>query len=138
LQRRVVVTGLGLVCAVGNTAPEVWNNILAGKSGMAPITRFDTSGFSVTFAAEVKNFDPLNFVDKKEARKMARFIHLALAASHEAMDMSGLKITEANATRVGVHIGSVSAGSTLSSASIAPCWQAVRARYLRFLSRRHH
>jgi len=106
LQRRVVVTGLGLVCAVGNTAPEVWNNILAGKSGMAPITRFDTSGFSVTFAAEVKNFDPLDFVDKKEARKMARFIHLALAASHEAMEMCGLKITEANATRVGVHIGS--------------------------------
>ena len=106
MQRRVVVTGLGLVCAVGNTAPEVWTNLLAGKSGIAPITSFDTTGFSVTFAAEVKNFDPLNFVDKKESRKMARFIHLALAATHEAMETSGLKVTPENATRIGVHIGS--------------------------------
>jgi 3-oxoacyl-[acyl-carrier-protein] synthase II len=106
LQRRVVITGIGLLCGVGNTTPEVWNNLLAGKSGMAPITGFDTTGFSVTFAAEVKNFDPLNFVDKKEARKMARFIHFALAATHEAMEMSGLKVTDAIADRVGVHIGS--------------------------------
>ena len=106
MQRRVVVTGLGLVCAVGHTAPEVWTNLLAGKSGMAPITGFDTTGFSVTFAAEVKNFDPLKFVDKKESRKMARFIHLALAATHEAMETSGLKVTPQNATRIGVHIGS--------------------------------
>jgi 3-oxoacyl-[acyl-carrier-protein] synthase II len=106
LQRRVVVTGIGLLCGVGNTTPEVWNNLLAGKSGMAPITGFDTTGFSVTFAAEVKNFDPLNFVDKKEARKMARFIHFALAATHEAMEMSGLKVTDAISDRVGVHIGS--------------------------------
>jgi 3-oxoacyl-[acyl-carrier-protein] synthase II len=106
LQRRVVVTGLGLVCAVGNTAPGIWANLLAGKSGMAPITSFDTKGFSVTFAAEVKNFDPLDFVEKKESRKMARFIHLALAATHEAMETSGLKVTPENATRIGVHIGS--------------------------------
>jgi len=94
------------MCGVGNTTPEVWKNLLAGKSGMANITGFDTTGFSVTFAAEVKNFDPLNFVDKKEARKMARFIHFALAATHEAMEMSELKITDANADRIGVHIGS--------------------------------
>jgi 3-oxoacyl-[acyl-carrier-protein] synthase II len=106
LARRVVVTGIGLMCGVGNTAPEVWNNLLAGKSGMAPITSFDTTGFPVTFAAEVKNFDPLNFVEKKEARKMGRFIHFALAATHEAMTHSGLKISPANAERVGVHIGS--------------------------------
>ncbi len=106
MQRRVVVTGIGLLCGVGNTTPEVWKNLLAGKSGMAPITGFDTTGFSVTFAAEVKNFDPLNFVDKKESRKMARFIHFALAATHEAMEMSGLKITDDNSDRVGVHIGS--------------------------------
>ena len=106
MQRRVVVTGIGLLCGVGNTTPEVWKNLLAGKSGMAPITGFDTTGFSVTFAAEVKNFDPLNFVDKKESRKMGRFIHFALAAAHEAMEMSGLKITPENDTRVGVHIGS--------------------------------
>ena len=106
MQRRVVVTGLGLISAVGNTAPEVWTNLLAGKSGMAPITGFDTTGFSVTFAAEVKNFDPLQFVDKKEARKMSRFIHLALAATHEAMESSGLQITPQNEERVGVFIGS--------------------------------
>jgi 3-oxoacyl-[acyl-carrier-protein] synthase II len=106
LQRRVVVTGLGLICAVGNTAPEVWANLLAGKSGMAPITAFDTTDFSVTFAAEVKNFDPLQFVDKKEARKMGRFIHLALAATHEAIESSGLKIDASNAERCGVFIGS--------------------------------
>jgi 3-oxoacyl-[acyl-carrier-protein] synthase II len=104
--RRVVVTGLGLISAIGNTAPEIWDALLAGKSGMAPITAFDTTGFPVTFAAEVKNFDPLRFIDKKEARKMARFIHLALAASHEAMESSGITVTPENATRIGVHIGS--------------------------------
>jgi 3-oxoacyl-[acyl-carrier-protein] synthase II len=106
LQRRVVVTGLGLVSAVGNTAAENWTNLLAGKSGMAPISAFDTTGFSVTFAAEVKNFDPLDFIEKKEARKMGRFIHLAMAATHEAMESSGLEVTPQNATRIGVHIGS--------------------------------
>jgi 3-oxoacyl-[acyl-carrier-protein] synthase II len=104
--RRVVVTGLGLVSGIGNTAPEIWQALLAGKSGMAPITAFDTTGFPVTFAAEVKNFDPLRFIDKKESRKMSRFIHFALAAAHEAIETSGLKITPENATRVGVHIGS--------------------------------
>jgi 3-oxoacyl-[acyl-carrier-protein] synthase II len=106
LQRRVVVTGIGLICAVGNTAPEAWKNLLAGKSGMGPITQFDATGYPVTFAAEVKGFDPLNFVDKKESRKMARFIHLALAATREAVDSSGLKIDASNSERVGVFIGS--------------------------------
>jgi 3-oxoacyl-[acyl-carrier-protein] synthase II len=102
----VVVTGIGLLCGIGRTAPEVWNNLLVGKSGMAPITSFDTTGFPVTFAAEVKGFDPLDFMDKKEARKMGRFIHFALAAAHEALKHSGLKIGPENAERVGVHIGS--------------------------------
>ena len=106
MSRRVVVTGIGLLCGVGKTAPEVWNNLLAGKSGMAPISGFDATGFPVTFAAEVKNFNPLDFMDKKEARKMGRFIHFALAATHEAITHSGLKIGPANAERVGVHIGS--------------------------------
>ncbi len=106
MKRRVVVTGLGLICGVGNTAPEIWRNLLAGQSGMAPITAFDTTGFSVTFAAEVKNFDPYSFIDKKEARKMGRFIHFAVAAAQEAMDSCGLKITPENCERVGVHIGS--------------------------------
>jgi 3-oxoacyl-[acyl-carrier-protein] synthase II len=91
---------------VGNTAPETWENLVAGKSGVAPITQFDTTGFSVTFAAEVKNFDPLQFVDKKESRKMARFIHLALAATDEAIRSAGLKIDASNADRSGVFIGS--------------------------------
>jgi 3-oxoacyl-[acyl-carrier-protein] synthase II len=104
--RRVVITGLGLICGVGNTAPEVWRQLLAGASGVAPIRGFDTSGFPVTFAAEVKNFDPLDFVDKKEARKMGRFIHFAFAATQEALAQSGLKITEENGDRIGVFIGS--------------------------------
>ena len=104
--RRVVVTGLGLICGVGKTAPEVWEGLMAGRSGMAEIKAFDLTGHPVRFAAEVKDFDPLLFVDKKESRKMGRFIHFALAASAEAMAHSGLKITEENRDQVGVHIGS--------------------------------
>lgn len=106
MSRRVVVTGLGLICGVGLTSPEVWTNILAGKSGIAKITHFDTTGFACQIAAEVKGFDPLNFVEKKEIKKMGRFIHLALAATDEAMKMSGLTVTPDIAERVGVHIGS--------------------------------
>jgi 3-oxoacyl-[acyl-carrier-protein] synthase II len=106
LARRVVVTGLGLICGVGNTSAEVWKNIVAGKSGVVRITGFDVSNFACQIAAEVKNFDPLNFIEKKEVKKMGRFIHLALAATDEAMKMSGLQITPENDTRVGVHIGS--------------------------------
>jgi 3-oxoacyl-[acyl-carrier-protein] synthase II len=106
LERRVVVTGLGLICGVGNTSAETWSNILAGKSGVAAITGFDTTGFACTIAAEVKNFDPLNFIEKKEVKKMGRFIHLCMAASEEAMKMSGLNVTPEIAERVGVHIGS--------------------------------
>ena len=106
MTRRVVITGLGLVCGLGNTAPEVWRQLVAGASGMAPIQGFDTTGFPVTFAAEVRNFDPLNFVDKKEARKMGRFTHFAFAATHEALTQSGLQISDEIADRVGVFIGS--------------------------------
>ena len=106
MTRRVVITGLGLVCGLGNTAPEVWQQLMAGASGMGPIQAFDATGFTTTFAAEVKNFDPFNFVDKKEARKMGRFIHFAFAATQEAMTQSGLQITPEIADRVGVFIGS--------------------------------
>jgi 3-oxoacyl-[acyl-carrier-protein] synthase II len=105
-RRQVVVTGLGLVCGVGKTVSEVWEGLLAGRSGMAEIKGFDLTGHSVRFAAEVKDFDPLLFIDKKEARKMGRFIHFAIAAAQEAMDHSGLKIDDSNHDRVGVHIGS--------------------------------
>ena len=104
--RRVVVTGIGLLCGVGKTAPEVWEGLLAGRSGMAAITAFDLTGHPVRFAAEVKDFDPLLFVEKKESRKMGRFIHFALAASDEAMKHSGLEVTPEIADRFGVHIGS--------------------------------
>lgn len=105
-QRRVVVTGLGLICAVGNTAEETWRNLLAGKSGVCRITHFDATDFACQIAAEVKNFDPLNFIEKKEIKKMGRFIHLAVAAADEAMKMSGLEVTPEISTRVGVDIGS--------------------------------
>ena len=106
MARRVVVTGLGLICGVGNTSAEVWKNIVEGKGGVAKITHFDASNHACQIAAEVKNFDPLNFIEKKEVKKMGRFIHLAMAATDEAMKMSGLQVTPENATRVGVHIGS--------------------------------
>ncbi|HET6934894.1 MAG TPA: beta-ketoacyl-ACP synthase II [Candidatus Angelobacter sp.] len=106
MSRRVVVTGLGLICGVGNTSPEVWKSIVAGTSGVGKITHFDASAFACQIAAEVKNFDPLNFIEKKEVKKMGRFIHFALAATDEAVKMSGLQVTPENATRVGVHIGS--------------------------------
>ncbi|MBV9574527.1 MAG: beta-ketoacyl-ACP synthase II [Acidobacteriales bacterium] len=104
--RRVVVTGIGLICGVGNTTEAVWKNLLAGNSGVRKITQFDASQFACQIAAEVQNFDPLQFVDKKELKKMGRFIYLALGAADEAINSSGLKITPENADRIGVHIGS--------------------------------
>ena len=106
MARRVVVTGIGLICGVGNTTEEVWQNLLAGRSGICRITQFDASQFACQIAAEVKNFDPLQFIDKKEIKKMGRFIHLAIAAADEAVKSAGLQVTPENATRVGVHIGS--------------------------------
>ena len=106
MTRRVVVTGLGLICGVANSTDEVWSGVLAGKSGVGHITQFDATNFACRIAAEVKNFDPLNYIEKKEVKKMGRFIHLAIAASDEAMKISGLKITPENDERVGVHIGS--------------------------------
>jgi 3-oxoacyl-[acyl-carrier-protein] synthase II len=106
LGRRVVVTGLGLICGVGNTTDVVWKALLAGKSGVGRITSFDPTAFACQIAAEVKNFDPLNFIEKKEVKKMGRCIHVAIAAADEAMKMSGLKVTPENDERVGVHIGS--------------------------------
>src|SRR5947209_3875536 len=94
------------MCAVGNKSVEIWKNIVAGKSGVSKITHFDPANFACQIAAEVKGFDPLNFVEKKEVKKMGRFIHLALAAADEAMKMCGLQVTPEMAERVGVHIGS--------------------------------
>jgi len=106
LARRVVITAIGLICGVGNTTEEVWRGLLAGKSGIGKITQFDPSQFASQIAGEVRNFDPLQFIEKKEVKKMGRFIHFALAASEEAMKASGLQVSEALAPRFGVHIGS--------------------------------
>ena len=107
MNRRVVITGMGFICGSGNTKEEVWSNLLAGRSGVGSITRFDISGFPVRIASEVKNFDPLKFIEKKEVKKMDTFIHYAVAASQEAMDDSGLRVNgDDEATRVGVFIGS--------------------------------
>ncbi|MCL4793418.1 MAG: beta-ketoacyl-ACP synthase II [Bryobacteraceae bacterium] len=106
MSRRVVVTGVGLISALGLKAEETWVGLLAGKSGIGPITQFDASEFSTRIAAEVHGFDPLAFVDRKELKKMGRFIQFALAASDEALANSGLEVTPANAEQVGVYIGS--------------------------------
>jgi 3-oxoacyl-[acyl-carrier-protein] synthase II len=106
LNRRVVVTGVGLVCGCGIGTDEVWRNLLAGKSGVGPITHFDATAFDCRIAGEVRNFDPLNWVEKKEVKKMGRFIQLALAASDFAMRMSELEITPELAPAAGVYIGS--------------------------------
>jgi len=106
LNRRVVVTGIGLVCSSGMGTEEVWRNLLAGKSGIGPITAFDATAFDCRIAGEVRNFDPLNWVEKKEIKKMARFIHVAMAASDFAMRMSGLAVTPDIANSTGVYIGS--------------------------------
>jgi len=106
LVRRVAVTGVGLVSALGIGTEENWQSLLAGRSGVAPITHFDTKDFSVTIAAEVKNFDPLQFVEKKELKKMGLFIQYALAATQFAMEQSKLQITPEIADRAGVYIGS--------------------------------
>ena len=100
------MTGLGLICGVGNTTDVVWKALLAGKSGVGRISSFDPTAFACQIAAEVKSFDPLNFIEKKEVKKMGRFIHVAVAAADEAFKMSQLKITPENDERVGVHIGS--------------------------------
>ncbi|MEP6923607.1 MAG: beta-ketoacyl-ACP synthase II [Pyrinomonadaceae bacterium] len=106
MDRRVVVTGLGLVTPIGNSVETVWSALMRGESGADYIQKFDTEKFPVKFACEVKNFDPLNFVEKKEARRMGAFTHYAIAASDEAMRDSGLKIDASNAEEIGTYISS--------------------------------
>lgn len=103
---RVVVTGLGLVTPVGLTVEDTWNNLLAGTSGAAPITKFDPSRLQVRFACEVKGFDPQQYMDRKEARRFDLFLQLAIAASHQAVVQSGLEGRFPAPERTGVIIGS--------------------------------
>ncbi|MDX2268436.1 MAG: beta-ketoacyl-ACP synthase II [Bryobacter sp.] len=106
MPRRVVVTGIGLICSVGNNAEAIWQALLAAKSGIGPITSFDAKDHPCKIAGEVKDFDASTYIEKKEVKKMGRFMHFAIAATDMALEQSGLKITEANADRVGVYIGS--------------------------------
>lgn len=105
--KRVVVTGLGAITPVGNSVTDFWNNLINGVSGAAPITRFDASKFKTRFACEVKNFDPLTYIDRKEARKMDLFTHFAIASSEQAVIDAGIKDNASiNPDRVGVIWGS--------------------------------
>jgi 3-oxoacyl-[acyl-carrier-protein] synthase II len=112
VSRRVVVTGVGLVSPVGMGTQANWDALRAGTSGIGPITRFDATAFSTRFAGEVKNFDPLQFIEKKELKKVDIFIQFAIAASQFAMDDARLTITPDFADRVGVFIGSGIGGFT--------------------------
>jgi 3-oxoacyl-[acyl-carrier-protein] synthase II len=105
-KRRVVITGIGAITPVGLSVKESWENILAGKSGVAPLTHFDTSDFSVRFGASVKEFDVTTVLSRKDAKKMDTFIHYGIAAAKEAIEDAGLEVTEQNAERIGVAIGS--------------------------------
>lgn len=105
-KRRVVVTGIGAISPVGNDAETGWKNIIEGKSGIGPLTRLNAEEFPVKVAAEIKEFDIETYINRKEARKMDRFTHYAIAASVMAYNDSKLEITDENAARVGVWIGS--------------------------------
>ena len=106
MKRRVVVTGFGLVTPCGNDVETTWSAMLRGESGVDYIKKFDTEKYSVKIAAEVKNFDPLNFLEKKEARRMGAFTHFAIAASDEAIKHSGLKVDDSNSEMIGTYISS--------------------------------
>ncbi|MDX2425917.1 MAG: beta-ketoacyl-ACP synthase II [Cycloclasticus sp.] len=104
-KRRVVVTGLGLISPVGGNVSESWGNVLNGVSGIAPITRFDTTAFPSNFGGAVKNFDVNDYLSPKDAKKMDPFIHYGVAAGMQALDDSGIQVTDDNAERIGVAIG---------------------------------
>lgn len=105
-KRRVVITGLGVLTPVGLTVPETWNNLLAGKSGIDKLTKFDTDPFSVKFGGVLKGFNATDYLTAKEAKKMDPFIHYGIAAGTQALLDSGLEVTEENAFRIGVSMGS--------------------------------
>ena len=105
-KRRVVVTGLGMVTPLGHTVASTWQAILAGKSGVSLIDHFDASDLSCQICSRVKNFDPLPYMPEKEARKRDYFIQYGMAAAMQAIEDSGLKVTEANAHRIGLAVGS--------------------------------
>ena len=106
MKKRVVITGLGAITPVGNTAADFWQALLAGKSGIGPITRFDAAEYDAKIAGEVKGFEPTAFIDKKEARRMDRFTQFAIAAAKMALDDSGIDLEKADKSRIGSFVGS--------------------------------
>lgn len=105
-QRRVVITGMGMVSPLGNDLASTWDGIVNGRSGIGPITHFDASAFTTRIAGEIRDFDPTSFLPPKDVKKMEPFIHYGLAASFMALEDSGLEVTEANAERIGAILGS--------------------------------
>ena len=105
-KRRVVITGLGILSPVGNGLDQAWDNIINGRSGIGPITKFDASLLPSRFAGEVKNFNPADWMSAKEVRRMDSFIHYGIAAAKMAIDDAGLVVNEENAERIGVNVGS--------------------------------
>ncbi len=105
-RRRVVITGLGIVSPVGNSVAEAWANVVAGKSGITRVTRFDASQYNSQIAGEVKNFDVTRYLPAKDARRMDTFIHYGMAAAIDAIKDSGIEVTGQNAERIGVNVGS--------------------------------
>lgn len=106
MKKRVVITGMGVISPVGNDVETFWNSLITGKSGIRTIDRFDTTGFATTIAGQVQDFNPEDFIDKKEARRMDRFVHYALAAAIQAVKHADLDVNDEIAERVGVYIGS--------------------------------
>ena len=123
-RRRVVVTGLGCVSPVGNTVADAWSNLIAGQSGIGPITRFDASAMSCRIVGEVKNFDLESYISAKEARTMDRFIHYGIAAAAQAIQDAGLPagdaLGEEEACRIGVVVGSGIGGLPLMEVTRSP------------------
>ena len=111
-KRRVVITGLGAVTCLANTVAETWDGIINGKSGISPIDSFDISSFASTFGGVIRNFDVTQYIPDKDAKRMDGFIHYGIAAGCQAIEDSGLEVTEANAERIGVAIGSGIGGIT--------------------------
>ena len=111
---RVVVTGMGALSPIGNTVSEFWENAVAGNSGIDYLKAFDTTNYPVHIAGEVKDFDPEQFMDRREARRMARFSQFAVAATRQALDQAELDIREIDSTRVGVLLGNGIGGSPRS------------------------
>src|SRR2546425_12195419 len=120
-RRRVVVTGLGMITPLGSTVEKTWDGILAGKSGIGPITRFAPTGLETTIAGEVRDFDPLDYMDRKEIRRSDRFVHFAVAAAGQALKSARLEITPELAPRIGVAFGSGIGGvETLVEQGLVP------------------